>query len=404
MLSYRFLWKAAASLICLAALAVPAGAQARQVAIARPAALTSIHMSDGLSGWAIDHQSAIVRTANGGVSWRDVTPANLLPARVTVTATYFPTTRVAWAALTNAGAQNPTTAIIIHTNDGGQTWQRATVRLANAGQVSEFLFLAGGRIGWLFASLGAGAGSEAAQIFRTADGGMHWSSISVTAPPHSSPGSLPFGGIKSGIGFRDARVGFATGIVYGPPGFSYLYATDDGGHSWHHQALTLPAAYRGDNPMLTPPIFFNGRDGLLPATLFKAGLALLIYVTHDGGVTWTPTTLLQGAHNLDVVTMRDAWAMQNAGAASGSATRPLRLYVTHDSGVHWSALGPNKAIRDGAMLDFVDNRTGFALYPALSTSMSTLVKTVDGGRDWFGVRSYILPRSSGGGIHPDMSL
>jgi photosystem II stability/assembly factor-like uncharacterized protein len=310
---------------------------------------------------------------------------------VTVTATYFPAVQVAWAALTDAAAQNPTTAIIIHTGDGGRTWQRGTVRFANPGQIGQILVLAGGRVGWLFADLGAGAGSQAVQIFRTADGGMHWIGASTTTPPHSSPGSLPFGGIKSGIGFRNALAGFATGIVYGPPGFSYLYVTDDGGHIWRHQGLALPPAYQGDNPALTPPIFFSARDGLLPATLFKAGLAQLIYVTHDGGATWTGTTPLHDARNVDVVTMRDMWAVESAGAAAGSAGRPLRLYVTHNGGFHWAAIGPNKAIRDGATLDFIDKQTGFVLYPALgSGSQTTLLKTVDGGQSWSAIHPYVL--------------
>ena len=372
----------------MAALAVPAGAQARQDAVAGVVALTSIHMNTGLAGWAINHQSAIIRTTNGGVSWSDLTPNTLLPARVTVTATYFPTARVAWAAFTNAAAQNPTTAIIIHTGDGGRTWQRGTVRLANPGQIGEILFVAGGRVGWLFADLGAGAGSEAVQIFRSADGGMRWISVSTTTPPRSSPGSLPFGGIKSGIGFRNALAGFATGIVYGPPGFSYLYATDDSGHTWRHQGLALPPAYRGDNPALTPPIFVTARDGLLPVTLFKAGLAQIIYVTHDGGATWSATTPLHNARNLDVVTMRDIWAVESAGAAAGSATRPLRLYLTHDGGLHWAAIGPNKAIRDGATLDVIDHQTGFVLYPAPGSGGKTaLLKTVDGGHSWFAIHS-----------------
>ena len=387
------LWRMCALVASMAALAAPAGAQARQDAVAGLAALTSIHMNTGLAGWAINHQSAIIRTTNGGVSWSDVTPYTLLPARVTVTATYFPTAQVAWAALTDAAAQNSTTAIIIHTGDGGRTWQRGTVRLANPGQIGQILFLAGGRVGWLFAVLGAGAGSQAVQIFRTTDGGAQWSSVSTTTPPHPSPGSLPFGGIKSGISFRNALAGFATGIVYGPPGFSYLYATGDGGHTWRHQGLALPPRYGGDNPALTPPIFFTARDGLLSATLIKAGPAQLIYVTHDGGATWTGTTPLHNARNLDVVTMRDMWAVESASAAAGSASRPLRLYVTHDGGVHWAAIGPNRAIRDGATLDFIDNQTGFVLYPALGSSgKTTLLKTVDGGHSWFAIHPDVPQR------------
>src|SRR5438067_13347755 len=184
--------------LCVAATLMPALAHARSSDHARSAVLVSIHMNSAMAGWAID-RSAIVRTTNGGVAWQDVTPRGVSLAKKTVTATYFPSTKTAWIALMDRAVLNPTAATIVHTGDGGRTWHRGGVGLAGPGRVAQILFLAGGRIGWLFADLGAGMGSEGVQIFRTTDAGAHWGSVAVTAPPHSSPGSLPLRGIKSGL-------------------------------------------------------------------------------------------------------------------------------------------------------------------------------------------------------------
>lgn len=386
--------------VCAAIILAPAVVHAAPGRIARSAALLSIHMNNATSGWAID-RSAIVRTTNGGVAWSEVTPRGISLQNDTVTATYFPAPLVAWVALAQQGSPN---AIIAHTNDGGRTWQRTSVTLAQAGgTISEIQFLSGQRVGWLFAGLGAAAGSSGAQIFRTTDGGAHWAAVSTTDPPNNStPGALPLGGIKSGVGFRTALDGFATGVIYGPPGFSYLYRTADGGHTWRHQNLPLPAAYQKDNPSLTPPVFFSARDGILPVGLAAAGLAQLLYVTHDGGATWTPTTLLPNARGLEILTMQDAWAVESPQGNTKPQT-PLHLYVTHDGGQHWTALAPRAAIHDGAVLDFIGSCTGFVLYPSQSygNTPSALFKTTNGGRSWTTLHPYVTPGLPGTGIHPD---
>jgi DNA-binding transcriptional regulator YdaS (Cro superfamily) len=49
----------------------------------------SVHVNSATAGWAID-RSAIVRATNGGVARQDITPRGISLAKITVTATYFP--------------------------------------------------------------------------------------------------------------------------------------------------------------------------------------------------------------------------------------------------------------------------------------------------------------------------
>src|SRR5436305_271086 len=58
---------------------------------------------------------------------------------------------------------------------------------------------------------GPGAGSESVDIFHTTDSGQTWSKIASTENPASG---LPRVGLKSGISFRDAMHGWATGGDY----------------------------------------------------------------------------------------------------------------------------------------------------------------------------------------------
>lgn len=88
--------------------------------------------------------------------------------------------------------------------------------------------------GWVLGSVaasGAGCGATAcAAVARTTDGGQTWALVGAPAAPSTdSTGSLPTGGVAT-IRFADQRNGWAFG-------FEALWATHDGGLSWHAVAL-----------------------------------------------------------------------------------------------------------------------------------------------------------------------
>src|ERR1700680_45390 len=81
------------------------------------AALQSIHMIDETTGWAMT-QNAVLRTTDGGVHWKDVTPADR-PLISGINA-HFLTVSNAWVSMSPTASS---TTLVFHTSDGGQSWQ-----------------------------------------------------------------------------------------------------------------------------------------------------------------------------------------------------------------------------------------------------------------------------------------
>src|SRR5258708_26389609 len=136
---------------------------------------------------------------------------------------------------------------------------------------------------------GAAAGSEAVDVLHTSDGGVTWKVISVSNyNTVNNPKGLPFGGDKSWLSFVNETTGWATGFT-AADNFAWLYITHDGGVTWRHQSIPLPAS--ASQVSTIPPVFFNTTSGLLPVIIPSLeGETITIYVTNDGGASSNATT------------------------------------------------------------------------------------------------------------------
>ena len=165
---------------------------------------------------------------------------------------------------------------ILKTEDGGVSWRRISPKAAPQALVKEGCFAASGTC--LIASgdghawFGTG-GAEVTRVFRSADFGETWQ-VSTTPVVSGSPSKGIFG-----LGFRDARVGFAIGGDYKAiekPG-PLLARTDDGGASWK-LVESGPKGFR-EAVRVVPET--KGQ------TLFAVGPAGS-EVSVDAGLTWEP--------------------------------------------------------------------------------------------------------------------
>jgi photosystem II stability/assembly factor-like uncharacterized protein len=374
------------SLVVLAtgmAVAIGPGSVQAHAASRHPVDLLSIHMINATTGWAATSRS-VLRTTQGAKEWMDVTPRGVTLSPMSVED--FLTARLAWVAVTPHGSA---IVSILHTVDGGRTWQRTSVALPSRGLGVQQIDFVDPLHGWLLVDLGVAAGSQGVAVLRSVDGGARWTTVSLTAGTRATPGSLPFSGDKTGITFRSTATGFATGTVAGPPGFAWLYVTHNAGHTWQHQRLPLPlayqAAFRSSQPFVAPPRFFTPRDGILAVSFVLPGQksATVFYITHDGGVTWSSTIPLLST------TTSFTWAFSDM--RHGWATAGEGLYRTTDGGYHWTRMTPNVKLEGVTDLAFADPHTGWALGSVMQGQVSRafLLQTVDGGATWTRVYPYV---------------
>jgi photosystem II stability/assembly factor-like uncharacterized protein len=164
---------------------------------------------------------------------------------------------------------------ILATHDGGRTWQvQSTAGMPDA-LTGEFAFAASGTC--LVAGPGktawfASGGGDRPRVFRTHDGGKHWS---VVDSPMASGGAA---GIFS-LAFRDGRLGVAVGGDFLLPNEAVDAAsvTRDGGRTWTLvPAAQAPKGYRSGSAFLahgSRTVFAVGPSGS--------------DVSFDAGWSWT---------------------------------------------------------------------------------------------------------------------
>lgn len=322
--------------------------------------LTAIRMLDTQNGWALT-ASSILKTTDGGLHWNDVTPAN---AGLNPSARgQFMNMQDAWIAIGPANQQEGPGIAVLRTTDGGMSWQRSVINdpVVSLVDVPHFLNV---QQGWLEMSSTPGAGSAGSDIWHSNDGGQTWTKLSS----NKSFSGLDLGYV-TGISFRDAQMGIATGNLGagGDNTVPSLALTQNGGQTWQTKSLPhLLGGYVNSMNTSQPPVFF-GNVVILPVTITgQSGPLLVLYRSNDGGLSWFQTSAAHiQAENTYVVDPSHAWATD---------TQSGKLYSTSDGGNHWSAAS-NTAYHLNA-LSFTDPQNGWGV------TSNQLLQTTDGGKTW----------------------
>jgi photosystem II stability/assembly factor-like uncharacterized protein len=332
--------------------------------------LARIDFQDENYGWgiAVNEAGSILRTIDGGMTWLDATPPEAGPIGHSTILDVL-NSDTAWVLIPGEDFFSGT---LHRTRDGGVTWNSNPAPFG--GGFLQFLDASTGR---MLADRGAGAGSEAVEIFQTSDGGASWVSVFHNDPtrPDASE-SLPLAGIKNGMTFRDADTGWVPGSIP-VDGEIYLYKTLDGGISWLQQELPLPPGYAAYQYTPQAPVFF-GDYGLLPLMIhLPERTNFTIYSTQDGGLTWSGDPLGAGqVIQPGVPAFADAL---HAWSWDGGSN----LYMSNDGARTWQAI-PVPLDLNGrlAQLEFVPSAaggfTGWALTQVDDAGHSQLYRTRDG--------------------------
>jgi photosystem II stability/assembly factor-like uncharacterized protein len=253
------------------------------------------------------------------------------------------------------------------TTDGGRTWTSGPVPFGGG----DLTFLDPSN-GWMLADLGGGAGSNAVAVYQTRDGGANWRRVYVNDPNvEGAADSLPLGGLKSGLIPLDMQTAWIGGVVYAP-GTVYLFRSDDAGRSWAPVTLDLPAGAENAELAFEEMQIVGPNEMVLAVRQTGAAYQLAIYVSTDGGDSWTRTpTLIPGGGSVDFVS-----------PAEGVVWNGSQFYITRDAARTWTIVPPDVVFGETfAQMDFVSPDAGWvSTYD--SSGRYTLYRTTDGARTW----------------------
>ena len=236
-----------------------------------------------------------------------------------------------------------------------------------------------------------------AGIERSTDGGVTWNFTPL-------PGCLQTCGGDLSLSFINPMDGFAT---EGPTATTsvLLFATSDGGATWS-PVSTFP--FQGYSADIS---FTDTEDGwALTGPTFASGGAVqnpggLLYRTTDGGTTWQPVQGLPTTYQYNLPTFfgNDAAVLGQRGQAQGFS--PPALYVTADGGSTWTSAPLPVAALSGLGVNERPNVSLVALGPAswLVFSGSSIYATTNGGTTWKTTKIGLTWESSSSG-QPDVSF
>ncbi|HKP97749.1 MAG TPA: YCF48-related protein [Fibrobacteria bacterium] len=202
--------------------------------------LNSILFMNSKNGVAVGQNGVILKSTNAGISWQSVSSG----VTQSLNALYFSESGNGYTAGGNG--------TILKTVDGGSTW---TALASGVAQSLQSIFFTDFMTGFVCGENGT--------ILKTTNGGSTWIKLAS-----NSVQSL------QSIYFVDGKTGYAAGKTG-----RIMLKTGDGGDTWKE---IIPETWVGTHPVSLNSICFTDAQ-----TGYAAGKGGSIYMTKDGGETWS---------------------------------------------------------------------------------------------------------------------
>jgi photosystem II stability/assembly factor-like uncharacterized protein len=362
------------------------------------------YMVNQSDGWMVEGEpyDDLVRTTDGGAHWSQVQPTTdaLGLSQGGGVNSYAIDATHAWIVVSPSS-----TTIVNRTADGGRTWSRTTIQ--TPGHFGALSFV-DPKNGWLLAYASAATApvqsgplqgalltTGPVLVYRTTDGGAHWSRLIERVIPTS-------GCQWDGISFVSTTTGWmGVSCVSYPQRTSMLFVTHDRGVTWQAQSQPL-GTWTCDSRV---PIFTDETHGTVIACDAESRQVLL--ATSDAGKTWE----LRPLPFTDMQVMGPQIAFSDAmhGWALRCSTRDVNLnlqltdfYRTDDGGRTWHRMPTSLAHQTGGScvgVSFIDANVGLAVKQDSPSNGSVnaqrltdyLYRTTDGGITWTVISSCDKP-------------
>jgi photosystem II stability/assembly factor-like uncharacterized protein len=349
----------------------PQPAAAASLPPGSPVQLDDIQMITLTDGWGISG-SLLLKTLDGGRTWREVTP--VAGPGDTVSGVFLDT-QTAWVVFSSNNQLN-TPLTVYHTSDGGKTWTYNPGPPINPNVNGDatwavFAALDPQNVWVMVRAVYLGAGTHYNhELFQSTDGGQTWTSLDGEISDD-----------YTGMVFADTKVGLRTLQTIGAygPGAPNYDITIDGGVTW--QSRELP-------PPTNAPDLFNQYpycESYQPVLLSSLSVRMLmecfdynnppqqftsyLYSSQDGGTTWTTVHLAP-----KVQASNDKLFFFDAAHA---LLMGRDIYASSDGGQTWNYV---QSVTWDAQVSFVDPLHGWAT--GGDPGNKALVNTVDGGKKW----------------------
>jgi photosystem II stability/assembly factor-like uncharacterized protein len=373
----------------------------------QPVVLSSLHMLSAEAGWGIEAGGYIVRTEDGGNSWKDVTPD---PGVYDKGGFFALDASHAWVTAEQQCFSNSCPmgdATIWHTVDGGATWRGRRLCLGSDCGYDYFnqtefydpiaIQFLDEQTGWLLVVVGYHTFHENYRLYKTTDGGISWAVV-------SDNGSVQVCGVY-GMIFLDEHNGWladsCAAAMFGNSSVADLIngmegavaKTMDGGNSWDYLILPLSAPWLAE---LSPPVDQQGyadcgahQIASIPPRSVMVQLTCVLqiespqkfsydYLSSDDGQTWH-SWLASGSEYF--VNASVGWRL-----FSPDANQPNMIQQSVDAGQSWIPL--KKVDWQQAHFDFISEQEGWALVGI--DDATALVHTIDGGRTWEEIKPVVV--------------
>jgi hypothetical protein len=207
--------------------------------------LNDVTFWDAQTGWAVGERGTVLHTADGGRTWQHLPR----PTESDLQRVAFVNARVGWVLAAQWWFSHASDSGLYYTADGGRSWEaRALPPIVPASGGGDFVW-EDARVGWMV--------SEGGDVFRTTDGGRSWAAGEGDPPEDLAP--RPWS--------DDTRT------IY-----NHVWETPDGGETW---------ALRRETIQRRAVTFVDERRGWAVGSFGPRGERITLLHTRDGGRSWS---------------------------------------------------------------------------------------------------------------------